>query len=162
MFLSLLYSAMVSYIFSSTFLITKIPPPLKEIQLIVSCYVSVLIFHQLLNPLRFFTFISLGGTSQSLPKNVLYWRQQTDVTKTSYLNVFLYHCFFNIGYRYTYRYVSKHLEGNIKNNFYICIKLAERCPKDRWKLFLRNIFVPRWRIVQFSTFYKIYYYNIKV
>ena len=84
--------------------ITEIPssPPLslslphthtlKEIQLSVNCYVSVLIFHQnakTITVLQFFIFIALGGTSQSLPKNVPYWRQQADVIETSFLSIFL-------------------------------------------------------------------------
>ena len=67
-------------------------PPFKEIQLSVNCYVSVLILTSMLNLLQFFIFIALGRTSQSLPKNVSYWRQQTDVTETSFLSI-VFKCF---------------------------------------------------------------------
>ena len=35
----------------------------------------------------------------------------------------------------TYGYAGKHVEGNTKNRFYICIKFL-RCPKDIWKMSL--------------------------
>ena len=76
------------------------PPFLKEFTLSVNCYVSVLIFHQnaktitvsytkILKPLQFSVFIALGVLSQGLPKIVPYWRQQTGLTKTWFLSIFL-------------------------------------------------------------------------
>ena len=51
---------------------------------------------------------------QSLPQNVPCWRQQTDITKTSFLSIFfeilLYIIVFLI---LPIRYVGKHLEGNL-------------------------------------------------
>ena len=44
---------------------------------------------------------------------------------------------FNIDYRQTYRYIGKHVEGNIKNSFYICIKLLKDVQRR-----VKN--VPRW------------------
>ena len=42
----------------------------------------------MLETLQFFIFIALGGMSQSLPKSVTYWRQQTDVSEMSLLTIF--------------------------------------------------------------------------
>ena len=51
---------------------------------------------KMLKPLQFFLIIALGGTSQSLPKNIPYWRQQTDVTETSFLSLFFKMLFYII------------------------------------------------------------------
>ena len=40
-----------------------------------------------------------------------------------------------------HRYVGKHLEENIKNSFYICIKFAERRPKDGWKVSIGDVHI---------------------
>ena len=76
-----------------------------------------------------------------------------------FLNAFLYRCFFNIDYRYTYRYVGKQVEENIKNTFYICIKFVGKRPKEVWKKFLDDIRIDvlrTYRERQFNTLYKIY------
>ena len=90
MFLSLRYSTMVKFILNLFLQHKNTLPlsPLKETQLSVNCYVSVVIFTKMLKPLQFLIFIALGGTSQSRPKNVPLWRQQTDVTETLFLSIF--------------------------------------------------------------------------
>ena len=45
-------------------------------------------FTKMLKPLQFFLFIAPSWMSQSLPKNVPYWRQQTDDIETSFLSIF--------------------------------------------------------------------------
>ena len=55
-------------------------------------------FTKILKPLQFFIFIALGETSRSLPKNVPYWRQQTDVTETSFLRMFFKMLFYIIAF----------------------------------------------------------------
>ena len=50
----------------------------------------------MLKPLQFFIIIVLRGMSQSLPKNIPYWHQQTDVTETSFLTLFFKMLFYII------------------------------------------------------------------
>ena len=60
-------------------------------------------FTKMLKPLQFVIFIALGEKSQSLPKNVPYWRQHCRyrdiIFGHIFQNTFLYYCFFSIGYR---------------------------------------------------------------
>ena len=51
---------------------------------------------KMLKPLQFFIIIALRGTSQSLPKNIPYWHQETDVTETSFLSLFFKMLFYII------------------------------------------------------------------
>ena len=53
-------------------------------------------FTKMVKPLQFFIFIALGRMSQSLSKNVPYWRQQTDDIKTSFLSIFFKMLFYII------------------------------------------------------------------
>ena len=62
---------------------------LKKIQLSFNCDDFVLIFHKILKQLLIFIFIALGEMPRSLPKNVPYLRQQTEVIETSFLSIFL-------------------------------------------------------------------------
>ena len=62
-------------------------------------------------------------------------RPQDVISEHIFKNAFLYCCFFNIDYRWAYRYGGKYVERNIKNSFYICIKFlrgfertCEKCP----------------------------------
>ena len=71
-------------ILSNIFSVTETPP--EEIQLSVSCYVSILNFHspKYLRLYRSLYLQPFGGTSQGPPKNVPYWRRETKVTVTSW------------------------------------------------------------------------------
>ena len=62
-----------------------------------------------------------------------YWRLRTKVTETPWgrqfwthflncISISFFFFFFNIDYSQKYIYVGKHVEGNMKNSFYICIK----------------------------------------
>ena len=53
-------------------------------------------FTKMVKPLQFFIFIALERMSQSLPKNIPYWRQQTDDIKTSFLSIFFKMLFYII------------------------------------------------------------------
>ena len=53
-------------------------------------------FTKMLKSLQFFIFIALGGTCQSLPKNVPYWGQQTEVSETSFSSIFFKMVFYII------------------------------------------------------------------
>ena len=110
--------------------------PFKDIQLGVNCHVLVLIFAQnpkMLKPLQFFIFIALGGMSQSLPKNVLYWRQQTDVTETSFLSIFLKMLLCIVVFPILA--IGEHIDMLVN----IFIKFVETPPKDGWKMFLGDV-----------------------
>ena len=78
------------------FLHHRNPLSFREIQLSVNCYVSVLIFHQNAKTITVLYTYSTWRNVPKLPKNVPYWRQQTDVTKMSFLNVFLKMLFYII------------------------------------------------------------------
>ena len=75
-------------------------------------------------------------------------------------NAFLYRCFLNTDYRWTYKYASKHVEGNIKNSFCICIKFGERRSKDVWKMSLGEVRIMMFYGCPENVLYKIYYINI--
>ena len=64
------------------------------------------------------------------------WRYG-DVLKTSFLSIFfeilLHIIFFSI------LTIGKHIEENMKNNFYTCIKFVETCQKDAWKMPLSGV-----------------------
>ena len=89
------FSVSVSLIFNNGqfylkyyFLHQRNPPSLKgfsEVSIAMSLFSF---FTKMLKPLQFFIFITLGRTSESLPKHVLYWPQHTDFTETSFLSTF--------------------------------------------------------------------------
>ena len=116
MFLSLQYSTKVSFISSTTFLVTESCPRRDSAKCQLLHLYSPFSSTQILKALKVFIFAAFR---RDVPRKTLPRLLQDIVFEHIFLNAFLYRCFFNIDYNQKYRYACKHLEGN---SFYICIK----------------------------------------
>ena len=115
---------MVICIVNTTFFVTETPPRRDSAR----CQIAT-------SPFSIFIDQNTKSTTGLNIHNILEERPQDVIFEYIFKNMFLYPCFFNIDYRWSCRYVDKHVEGNIKNSCCICIvflgdvqRTYEKCP----------------------------------
>ena len=121
MFLPLPYSTMASFILHASYSAIEILPRRDSAKRQLLRLYPQFLFTKIVNHYR--------GTSQGPLKLCLIDVDRLKLPRCPqdvifehiFKNALLHHCFFNIDYRQTCRYVGKHVEENIKNSFYISI-----------------------------------------
>lgn len=109
----------------------------QEIQQSVICHVSIWVYQNTKSTADLYIYNIFGERTKAFLKMfiidvewVTFSKRPGDVTSfvSIFCKILLYVFFFNI-----WKYISKHIDRNIKNNFFIWINFLRDAPKDMWR-----------------------------